>query len=125
MRITPLLSLGYMWGPIVVTAGAEKLGAAEASVTAARTGSAAVSMSSATVSTTSAAASRSGRCAGVSCGDFGLADAIADTRTNSGTSNTGTSTAAAASSTNGAAQFHLSFAAGASAVFISIVALWA
>ncbi|KAF9634855.1 GPI anchored protein [Lasiodiplodia theobromae] len=113
--------MDLMWGPLTVTAGLEKLAAAAAAGAAATTTAvdtaAAASSTSGTGSSSSSSTVQSTSTSGAA-----VASRMTDTRI-SEASNTGTASAAAASSTNGAGRFDFSFAAGAAALLVGIMAL--
>ncbi|KAF4540650.1 GPI anchored cell wall protein [Lasiodiplodia theobromae] len=117
--------MDLMWGPLTVTAGLEKLAAAAAGAAATTTAVDTAAAAAATSSTTSGTGSSSSSTTVVqstSTSGAAVASRTTDTRI-SEASNTGTASAAAASSTNGAVRFDLSFAAGAAALLVGIVAL--
>ncbi|KAK0647801.1 hypothetical protein DIS24_g7376 [Lasiodiplodia hormozganensis] len=111
--------MDLMWGPLTVTAGLEKLAAAAAAAAAASGSEAAATTA---VETAAATSSSSGTVQSTSTSGAAVVSRTTDTRI-SGASNTGTASAAAASSTNGAVRFDFSFAAGAAALLIGIMAL--
>ncbi|KAB2570650.1 hypothetical protein DBV05_g10673 [Lasiodiplodia theobromae] len=111
--------MDLMWGPLTVTAGLEKLAAAAAAAAASgseATATTAVETAAVTSSSSSAVVQST------STSGAAVASRTTDTRI-SEASNTGTASAVAASSTNGAGRFDFSFAAGAAALLVGIMAL--